>query len=296
MHTYSELTKSIKAITLPVDYNYIALFLTFRCQLKCHYCINKINNLQVANELDGKAWVNIINRIETRNIPVTLQGGEPSLHRDFYYIVNNIKEDIHVDLLTNLSFDMREFMQNIPPERLKRDAPYASIRVSYHPVTMEYDDLKKRVLLMLDRGYHAGIWAVLHPQYEDHILKVKEDAVNSGIDFRVKSFMGFHEDRLFGEYHYPDAVSKLNENAEHDQKEVLCRTTELIIAPNGMLYNCHHDLYTRYNPVADMSDEDVSVTGEYRVCSRYGYCNPCDIKKKFNRFQEWGHCSVHIKE
>ena len=32
-----------------------------------------------------------------------------------------------------------------------------------------------------------------------------------------------------------------------------------------------------------------------RPCDVYGHCNPCDIKVKTNRFQEFGHTSVQIE-
>lgn len=280
---------------LPEDYNYIAAFLTFRCQLRCPYCINRINELKKCAEIDGKTWVKIINRIDTLDIPITIGGGEPTLHKDFYYIVNNLREDIHIDLLTNLQFDINVFMQHIHPERLRRNSPYASIRVSYHPITVNYDELKVKTMRMLDKGYYIGIWAVNHPTYEAQIQEVKEDAVKSGIDFRVKPFLGFHNDRLYGEYVYSDAICKLHEKEELEQKEVLCRTTELLMAPDGTVYNCHHDLYTGCNPIGNIANDDLYTIGEYRRCTKYGYCNPCDIKIKFNRFQEWGHCSVDIK-
>lgn len=186
-------------ITLPDDYNYIAVFLTFRCQLRCHYCINKINKIQKTGELDGKTWIKIFDKIEARDIPITLQGGEPTLHRDFYYIVNNVKDSIRFDLLTNLQFDIDYFIRNVHPDRFKRNAPYASIRASYHPATMKYEDLLMRTLKLLDKGYQVGIWAVLHPEYDEHINHVKEDALKAGIDFRVKPFLGFHDNKLYGQ-------------------------------------------------------------------------------------------------
>jgi len=33
---------------------------------------------------------------------------------------------------------------------------------------------------------------------------------------------------------------------------------------------------------------------EYRECYFYGDCNPCDVKIKTNRFQQYGHTSVDI--
>ena len=76
-------------------------------------------------------------RLRSRpDLPVTLQGGEPSLHPDFHAIINGLREDIPIDILTNLQFDVNAFMRNVRPERVSREAPYASIRVSYHPQTM----------------------------------------------------------------------------------------------------------------------------------------------------------------
>lgn len=186
-------------ITLPDDYNYIAVFLTFRCQLRCHYCINKINKIQKTGELDGMTWIKIFDKIEARDIPITLQGGEPTLHRDFYYVVNNVKDSIRFDLLTNLQFDIDYFIRNVHPDRIKRNALYASIRASYHPATMKYEDLLMRTLKLLDKGYQVGIWAVLLFEYDEHINHVKEDALKAGIDFRVKPFLGFHDNKLYGQ-------------------------------------------------------------------------------------------------
>ena len=83
-------------IQIPESYNYIGIFLSFRCNLSCSYCINRYDQFdQKCKELDGESWVKALNKIVTRpDLPVTLQGGEPTLHKDFYYIVNNIKEEI----------------------------------------------------------------------------------------------------------------------------------------------------------------------------------------------------------
>ncbi len=43
-------------------------------------------------------------------------------------------------------------------------------------------------------------------------------------------------------------------------------------------------------------DKNVKLPDKFMPCDKMGLCNPCDIKNKFDRFQETGHCSVTIKE
>lgn len=281
-----------KPIIIPAEYNYIAAFLTLACNLKCSYCINHFGTDGFTKKhLSGKQWADALNRIKTRDdLPITLQGGEPSLHKDFYYILNNVKKEIHIDILTNLQFDPDEFMRNVGPERVKRNAPYASIRVSYHPEVMQLDALIEKVLKMQNKGYSIGIWGVLHPSQEAVIREAQKKCQKLGIDFRFKEFLGEHGGKMFGTYKYPGACDK------EEVRPVLCRTTELISGPDGSVYRCHSDLYEGRTPIGNITDPDFEIQDIYRVCDYFGRCNPCDIKVKTNRFQEFGHTSVDIKE
>lgn len=282
---------SLSPLVVPETYNYIAAFLTLRCNLHCSYCINRHGDLHRPDTLLSAAdWVRGLNRIRTRpDLPVTLQGGEPSLHPGFYDIIDGISSEINIDLLTNLSFDVDEFMNRISPDRLWRNAPYASIRVSYHPETMELDVLQKKVLKMLEKGYSVGIWAVNHPAQSEHIVTAQNECRAKGIDFRIKEFLGNHHDRLYGSYKYMAAIS----GGSHEQVE--CRTSELLIDPQGGIQRCHSDLYAGRKPYAVLTDPEFLINDGFMPCSMYGSCNPCDIKIKTNRFQEFGHTSVDIR-
>lgn len=277
-------------IKIPEQYNYIGVFLTLACNYKCSYCINSHGSLKVERKnLNGKDWVRALNRIEG-SLPVTLQGGEPSLHPDFYFIINNLKPGLNIDLLTNLQFDIDEFSRRISPDRIKRDAPYASIRVSYHPKAMDLDKTLSDVRTLLDRGYNVGIWAVLYPPEHDHILEAKKTAQNMGIDFRTKEFLGIYNGKLYGTYAYESACNC------RGLSECECKTTELLIAPDGHVYQCHSHLYDSYKPVGNILDASFNIEYVFRRCDHFGKCNPCDIKVKTNRFQEYGHTSVLIKK
>jgi MoaA/NifB/PqqE/SkfB family radical SAM enzyme len=243
--------------------------------------------------LSGQEWVRALNRIETReDLPITFGGGEPTLHPDFYFIVNELYDRGHkMDLLTNGMFHIDIFMRQVDPGIFKRNSPYASIRVSYHPETMSAEGVLYRVKKMLDRGYHIGIWSVDHPKYKKEISSFSDESRKLGIDFRLKDFLGMYEGKLYGHYKYSGACRGEN------QKEVICKTSELLIGPDGNVYRCHADLYGNKVPVGHILDDNFQILDIHRLCvSGYGFCSPCDVKIKFDRFQIMGHCSVEIKE
>lgn len=287
--------KPLPDIAINDDCNYIAVFLTMACQYRCSYCINEFgSNRKKWHTIAGRQWVEGLTRLANLDrpdgpVPVTLQGGEPSLHPDFYHIVNNLPERIKIDVLTNLAFDVEEMIEKVDPARLRRDAPYASIRVSYHPDQVELDELLAKTHRLLGAGFHVGIWAVLHPSQGELVLAAQRRALAEGIDFRTKDFLGFAYGKLYGNYKYPEACFM------QQSRSVLCRSTELLIAPDGGLHRCHHDLYDAAEPIGNILAAEFQMTEEYRPCDCYGHCNPCDIKVKTNRLQQFGHTSVDIK-
>ena len=282
----------MKPIVIPESYNYIAVFLIFACNLRCSFCINDFNKMTRGIKrklLSGKEWVKGLNRIiSSLDLPVTLQGGEPTLHKDFAYIVNNIKPELNIDVLTNLQ-DEKIFIDSINPDRIKRDAPYASVRVSYHPEQAQLDNLVEKVLNLQNSGFSVGIWGVMHPNQKKEIKVAQKICKDKGIDFRTKEFLGEHNGKLYGKYSYPEAILKKG------KKSVLCKTTELIIGPTGDVYRCTADVYENRESVGHILDSDFQIEDKFRQCEWFGHCNPCDIKVKTNRFQQFGHSSVEIK-
>lgn len=283
---------SLRAILLPKEYNYIACFLTLDCNLKCAYCINSFGGGSKHQKkiISGKEWIRGLNRLVCPdNLPLTFQGGEPSRHPDFIWIIKNIKEDFKIDILTNLSFDIKKFIKDIAPSRLSRNAPYPNIRVSYHPYYSDFKKLIKKVLIVQKAGFSIGIFSVIHPGFKSEISEAKKKCLDLGVDFRTKEFLGEFKGKLFGTYLYPEAVGNIN------RKKCICRTSELIIGPNANIYRCHHDLYKDCAPVGDLLKSSYKIRNIFRKCNDFGDCNPCDIKIKTDRFQRYGHTSVEIK-
>lgn len=278
-------------LVIPERFNYIAVFLTLACNLKCSFCINRYGNPGGSRAaMSPERWIEGLNRIVCRpDVPLTLQGGEPSLYRGFYPLINGLRRDLNIDILTNLQLDVDAFMDAVRPERLRREAPYASIRVSYHPEQMDLRALMAKVLRLMENGYSVGIWAVRHPAHLATVEQAREECAAVGIDFRFKEFLGWHDGRLHGEYRYDEALSRT------PHLPVECRTTELIIGPGGDVFRCHADLYEGRPPVGHLNDEAFQIEDRFRPCERFGFCNPCDVKLKTDRFQRFGHTSVTIR-
>lgn len=284
----------MRSIELPKEYNYVAVFLTLGCQLKCSYCINimdyKRGGLAKGRPaMTAKDWITALNRIEAReDLPITLQGGEPTSHPDFYEIINGVHKPM--DLLTNCQFNIDAFISNVNPDKFKRTSPYASIRVSFHPEQMDLSDTVRRVTALRDGHYHIGVWMVEVPDQMKVFSEAKFAFQRAGIDFRSKELLGEYNGRVYGHFKYEGAVGQAREML----KKCMCRTTELIVAPDGSIHRCHSDVYNLRREIGHVLDPSFRLAHVFRPCSVFGDCSGCDVKVKTNRFQEHGHTSVEI--
>ncbi len=293
-------TDHLPCISLAGHHNYVAFFLTFGCNLDCGYCLNRHDEGSryrgsTYKHMDVESWIKAADRLVLRDdLPLTLQGGEPTIINGFYRFVTEVKPDIRMDLLTNMMFDVETFVRRVPPWRFDRDAPYASIRVTYHPGQNEIDDLIRKTLFLQDAGFRIGLYGILYPDADlrKHIMDTMETCVNLGLDFRTKEFLGEWNDEVYGTFKYPGSVKG------ERLKTCRCRTTELIVGPGGYIYRCHADLYLGRDPFAHILDGSFSkeAIDLFRSCTYYGTCHPCDVKVKTNRFQIFGHTSVEITE
>lgn len=294
------MSENLPAISPMDHHNYVAFFLTLACNLSCPYCINLhdggIRSSQAKRPpLSPEKWVQAANRLRLRSdLPLTLQGGEPTLSPAFFRLVNEADPTLKMDLMTNLMFDTTEFIKNVPVWRFTREAPYAAIRVSYHPGQNDIRDLIRKTVELQEAGFRVGLYGIEHPEpaRRRELFALRDLCLNLGLDFRTKEFLGEHAGTMYGTFKYPGAV------CGEELGRCECRTTELIVDPAGDVYRCHADLYRGRGPIAHILDPAFSEESleEFRSCDNFGDCNPCDVKVKTNRFQIFGHTSVEIRE
>ena len=267
---------------------YAEAYLTFRCNLHCSYCINKESGLEDRKEMTGEGWLLNLNEIDFGDVPLTLGGGEPTQHPDFYKILNGLRDDIKVDLLTNLQFDIDSFIRQVSPDRFKQsDNPsYRSIRASFHPHQVGADDLVEKAVQLQDNGFKVGIFGINHPHNAEANMYMSEVARQKKIYFFIKDFLGTFKGQLHGVYKYPEGL-------DGKRKRVLCESSELLIAPDGDIHRCHRDLYHSDFSIGHISDDELPPV-QKTICSLFGQCNPCDLKLKTNRFLQMGQCAVDV--
>jgi MoaA/NifB/PqqE/SkfB family radical SAM enzyme len=240
-----------------------------RCNYNCSYCVNwKIP----CEERDTEYWVKGFNKIET-DLPITIGGGEPSLHEGFIDIINNVPQK--VDILTNLSFDVDYFIKNVRLDKFDDTKTFAPIRISFHPNMMKIKDtVLLKVKLLMDAGFRVGVYAIECEQCKDVINFLK---TQTWLDFQTKPLLS----NIMGTYPPLEPIQ--------------CRIKELLFGPDGRVYRCYHDVYKQENPIGTMEFVE-SVEFKFRECIHSDECHPCDIKIKRDRFGIPGYCAIERKK
>ena len=235
-------------IRLPDDYDYVGVFLTDKCHLHCQYCITRQVGGTFGLNLVGRPWtiylepnqwVDNLNRLELpEGVPITLQGGEPFLYAGIWHVLENLNHK--ADILTALpGYLKKAHFDGLKTLRWnKREAPYPTIRVSYHPGQHKFDELVQRVA-ELQKTVDIGIYALGPPIHTiDQMQWMAELCDLWKVEFRPKEFLGEYKGEFHGTYKYPEAC-----RGKLLHKTVMCRNTVAVIGPDGSIYRCHSDLY-----------------------------------------------------
>ena len=114
--------------------------ITLRCNYKCPYCpVIKSSR----SEISGEEWVEIIKKYDTPE--VVLEGGEPTIHKGFLHIVNNVGKDKLVRIYTNGSFK-KSLIDSIEVN--------TAWYVSYHPKQGNTaEEVASNCRYILDKGH-----------------------------------------------------------------------------------------------------------------------------------------------
>ena len=293
-----ESLKPLSPIKIPGHFDYVGVYLTNRCFLSCEYCITNhnnvffINNKNYGKELSTEDWIKGLNRFQLpRGVPITLQGGEPFLFSGIWSILENslAPVDILTALPPNVTLDKIKSLKTLRWNQ--REAPYPTIRVSYHKGENDYRKLIPRIA-ELQEIVSIGLFHINHPGYPEETEKIKLLSEKFKIDFRVKEYLGLYDGKMYGNYLYPDAVS-----GKIMREKVFCKNSVVPIGPTGFIYRCHSDLYNERHKLAlaHILNEEVEIKDEFLPCNFYGLCSECDFKIKTNHEQIYGYTSAEIK-
>ncbi|NQT00322.1 MAG: radical SAM protein, partial [Candidatus Omnitrophica bacterium] len=238
-------------------------FLNLDCNLKCHYCIQKISLPQkpLANYSgrSGKEWVEALNAIANRSKrrflrrarvkKLSILGGEPTLYPDFLYLLNNLDRDWKITVTSNLDssfFDRKvELLKQIEHRaRLRFNGSWHFLYTPSERFIANLEKLKKTRIAV-----HT-LFLVGHPAYSDKAQAYKAKLLKIHPRVKLQRFLGFNKNEL-----YPRQADQKRTQEQKDgisnyslyqqgfgQKQTLkigCHSDKVLIAPNGDIYNCH---------------------------------------------------------
>lgn len=284
-------------LTLPSRINYVAFFLTLSCVQNCAYCLVSQGNGNPKGHgrpaMSPQDWVRAAGRITTRmDLPITLQGGEPTLSPALPALAAETRPGTKLDMLSSLPPKAMATLLGMPRSRFIREAPYAPIRVTFHPGSGSLDNFIQQVMALIKAGFQVGVYGLEYPDpsLREQVAEAQERCQALGLDFRTKEFLGPWKGSLYGTYTYENAVGAAQ------TMTATCRTSDLLVAPDGFIHRCHADLYSGRDPIGHILAPGFSghELEEFRPCEHYGRCNPCDVKLTTNRHQIYGFTSVEI--
>jgi hypothetical protein len=268
--------------------NYIAVFFTMACPRGCPYCLNELTGEIAKYKISpaGK-WVPALNRLNY-NVPITLHGGEPLCHPEFYEIVNHIRPDKYVDILTTFPFGVDMFCARIKPERFRNPFNYPSIRVTHHFDNMNLEETVDNVLKLSVDGYSAGLYFVNHPDRKEQVDDALGYCKSKNLKPILKPYLGMHGKRLYGYYKYKQSCFSSHLH------QVKCLSSNLLIAPDGCVYGCHKGLFGKIPSLSSGNLFEKYLFGKESDCNYYGSCNACDVQYKYDKDGKWGFSAVTI--
>ncbi|MDO8488608.1 MAG: hypothetical protein Q7S42_00635 [Candidatus Omnitrophota bacterium] len=288
----------IKNIIVPQDYDYVGVYLTDKCFLKCPYCLTSHHGASFIGRegsihLSEEEWLKGFNRLVLpKDVPITLQGGEPFLYKGIWDILENIEHK--VDIMTALPpfLTRGHFLKLKTLAWNKRPALYPTIRVSFHKGQNDFKELVGRIAQLNDI-LSIGLYYLNHPSIcEEEIIGMKAYAKDKGVEFRSKEFLGVYDGKPYGTVKFPLAAS-----GRRTGIKVMCKNTVAPIAPNGDIYLCHSDLYfnRKDRALGNILDESFKFPQKHIDCLNFGLCSECDVKIKTNHYQQFGYTSIDIR-
>ena len=266
-------------------------YLTARCNYACDYCIQK-PGMQPGqkrkpwgryDELTGRQWVDALNGFPERpNNPLILTGGEPSLHKDFYFIASHL-DGYALDLTSNLTFDI----DRLAREMNARGVRFATSFHTFHPKFGLPEQFLEQAERLRDSGVvEEPVFSMVNlskfPHFRDqehdrNVAAFAELAERRGLVYQFNEFRGTHMGAPF------DRVAK---------RDIECTSAWVNIAPDGEVFNCQYHLTERRNSFCNVTDiaagRRLPDFGTFFSCSDFGYCDPCHENSGHGAFRDAG--------
>ncbi len=291
-----------RIIEAPLE-SYFGVFLTLACSFACEYCVQKISlpNQPIARYplVSGREWVEALNSITPRikkrffrpakKKKISITGGEPTLHPDFAYIINNLDNNWRVTVTSN--FISPFFEKDARPLKEVKKRKGLKFNGSFHFLYTPIERFIENVLKIKKAGLFVHtLFIVAHPGHIEEAKRHRKELLKIHPLVKLQRFLGSFQGKLYPcqegcgiEYQQQDGIYNYKDYQEgfsqKNKQNILCRMNKVLFAPNGDIYNCHYKLYTgQEDKLGNLfaNDRHIVLPKGYFICRDFGFCNPCD--------------------
>lgn len=188
--------------------------LTHDCNYKCSYCPTWCDDVKTPEYLPVSRWKDIWDRMFELYYSgvVRYTGGEPAVYPHFAEIVGAVAKKHSVDITTNLSFDLRDFVKHVDPANV-------ALSASFHPEFDEIGEFLNRVLLLSKNGFTSTICFVGYPPYLRDLNYYKRIVEDKGVMFKFLPFTGEYKGMQYPESYIDEEKKLMKETADASSDE-----------------------------------------------------------------------------
>ncbi len=301
--------KIIETSSLISNYKYhIQWEITHNCNYRCNYCFlqndkNIKTNLKFSNRGLLQKTLNFLNNIpiEDNSIDILITGGEPTLHPELLFIIDNLNKISKIKsykLYTNLSLnyvDLIKILDIVDKNKfilsVSYHAKYVDNKVFNQSIEiLNYFNIKYHISIMMEQGYENKILMLKYKNVNYQPLENYEDQNYSKhmIDIELKNKISLNdyyyilqdENNIYKEIYTEYQMKKLP-LFYHSFKGMNCyKYNHLRINPYGNItYRCN------YNNILNFNEKNIyDKLDKVFICDKE-YCVTRDDIRCIKKFQ-----------
>lgn len=261
--------------------------ITLSCNYRCHYCwfhgkwqhLANNNRIFSPEEIIG-AWETISKRYGSAHINIL--GGEPFLYPNFIEIIKVISNFHTVVISTNLSVDVKRFVKEISPQKVK-------IMPTFHPLFADLDIFLEKLLILKDNGFDKGCSLLAYPPQLKLWDYYRQKFESASFSFGLLPFWGKYNNIDYPQGYTDYEQEKINPclggrggifelMPKKIKRGSLCRAGQIYadIRPDGRVQRCGMDyvegsLGNFFDGSFEFLDEPMSCNTEYCPCNLWTF-------------------------
>lgn len=239
----------------------IDFLITQKCNYRCPYCSQSKGYVKSLEEADDKVISSFLKFISglPRDFEITISGGEPLLHKQFLYLIEEINRlGFKVSVVSNFSFSIEEYkkIKNILGENLSE----LFVSMHFSQITNTDEFLSKAIEFNQYKGSSKfTVASVLTDENCQELKKAakffKENDINFELQhMRIKnSFVQYNANAE--EFIKTFPISKIKEISGTYGKMCSAGKDFLVVYQNGETYRCYSSRFNKIHSLGNVKNK-----------------------------------------